>query len=118
MPSFLNPNGTFFPNAPYASVPVTGATVTLPKGATDVYLTPAGTLATLTVKLPPSPMNGVVVSLASSQVVTALTVQSASGAAVANAPTALAVRTYVYFQYLGGVWVTMTNMAAMGMQAA
>jgi uncharacterized membrane protein len=113
MPTFLFPNGTFFPNAGVKTVtPTTGTVVTLPKGTTDVYLTPAGTLAALTVKLPPSPLPGTVVSLASSQTSTTLTVQNAAGAAVAGAPTTLAVNTNVYFQYVGTAWVTMSNMPA------
>jgi hypothetical protein len=70
-------------------------------------------LATLTILLPPSPMNGVVVSIASSQTITALTVQTALGGTVANSPTTLAPRTNIYFQYLLGAWVTMANMSAM-----
>jgi hypothetical protein len=113
MPSFLHANGTFFPDAGVKRVtPTTGTTVSVPKGSTEVYLTPAGPLAALTVKLPPSPLPGAVVSLASSQAITALTVQNAAGGAVAGAPTTLAANTNVYFQYFAPSWVTMSNMPA------
>jgi uncharacterized membrane protein len=113
MPTFLFPNGTFFPGSEAkVVVPTTGTVVAAPKGTTDIYLKPAGTLAALTVRLPPSPLPGVVVSLASSQIITTLTVQTAAGAAVAGAPTTLAVNTSVYFQYIQGAWVTMANMPA------
>jgi hypothetical protein len=119
MPSFLFANGTFFPNAGvHTRTPTTGTTVILPKGTTDVYLNPAGTLAALTVRLPPSPLPGMVVSLASSQTITTLTVQNAAGGAVAGAPTTLAINTNVYFQYIGTAWATMANMPAGPVMAA
>jgi hypothetical protein len=113
MPTFLSPNGTFFRGGEAkVVVPTTGTVVAAPKGTTDIYLKPAGTLAALTVKLPPGPYPGVVVSLASSQTITSLTVQTAAGGAVAGAPTTLAINTSVYFQYIQGAWVTMANMPA------
>jgi hypothetical protein len=110
MPSFLYSNGSFFPNGyPVVLAPLTGTTIVLPKGTEDVYLNPAGTLAALTIKLPPNPLPGVVVSIASSQTITALTVQTFGGAAVAGAPTTLAINTNVYFNWIRGAWVVTTN---------
>jgi hypothetical protein len=110
MPSFLFPNMTFFPqHGPSMKSPLTGATVAMAKNSTSLYLTPAGTLAALTVKLPPNPAPGVVVALGSSQTITALTVQTAAGAAVAGAPTTLAINAHVYFQYINRAWATTSN---------
>lgn len=110
MPSFLFGNGSFFPtHGPSIRTPTTGTTVAMPKGTTSMYLTPAGTLAALTVLLPPSPLPGMVVSLASSATITALTVQTAAGGAVAGAPTTLAINAHVYFQYINGAWITTSN---------
>jgi hypothetical protein len=55
--------------------PTTGATVTIANADFDirVILNPAGTLATLTVAMPSSPKDGQRVEVASSQIVTALT---------------------------------------------
>lgn len=110
MPSFLFSSGSFFPNGfPIVRTPVAGATVQLPKGTMDVYLTPAGTLATLTIKMPSSPNPGQVVSILSSAAVTALTVQNYAGVAVAGAPTSLVANTNVYLTWLNGAWVTTSN---------
>ena len=110
MPSFLFPNGSFYPNAgPMLRTPTTGQTVAMPKGTTSLYLTPAGTLAALTVKLPPSPLPGVVVAVGTSQTITALTVQTAAAGAVAGSPTTLAINAHVYFQYMTNAWITTTN---------
>ena len=108
MPSFLFSNGTFFPPSsipPTVYSPLTGTTVSVPGGTDRIYLTPAGTLATLTVKLPPNPRPGQEVSIVSTQTVTALTVQTASGGAVAGAPTALVINTEVVMMWTGTVWV-------------
>lgn len=106
MPSFLFENGSFFPTAgPMVRTPTTGTTVAMPKGTTSLYLTPAGTLAALTVQLPPNPLPGVVVAVGTSATITALTVQTASGGAVAGAPTTLAAGAHTYFQWLNGTWM-------------
>lgn len=113
MPSFLFPNGSFFPNVePTRSSPATGTTVSMPQRATELYLTPAATIAALTVKLPPNPLPGTLVSVMSSQTVTALTVQNAAGTAVAGAPTTLAPNDHIFFQYISGVWVPETDPGA------
>lgn len=106
MPSFLFPNGTFFPDgslAPQLNTPLAGATVAM--AYPSLYLTPAGTLATLTVKLPARPFAGMTASILSTQAVTALTLQTASGGAVAGAPTALVANTNVAMRWTGTAWV-------------
>ena len=108
MPSFLMTGNSFFPPqaiAPTQFTPSTGMTVVIPTGQTRAYITPAGTLATLTIKLPGSPTPGQEVSIVSSQTVTALTMQTASGGAVAGSPTALVINTEVIMRYTGSVWV-------------
>jgi hypothetical protein len=106
MPSFLFNNGSFFPDsnlAPQTGAPVAGATVSM--SGPSLFLTPAGTLATLTVRLPPSPSAGEQASIVSTAAVTALTLQTATGGAVAGAPTALVANTKVTMQYVGTAWV-------------
>jgi len=108
MPSFLFNNGTFFPDsgiAPQAATPVAGATVSM--SGPSLFLTPAATLATLTVRLPAGPSAGDQASITSTQAVTALTMQTSSGGAVAGAPTALVANTRVTMQYVGTAWVWM-----------
>lgn len=53
--------------------PATGATVNASAGTEVLFLDPAGTLATLTVVLPPSPVGGQDFTIGSSQIVTTLT---------------------------------------------
>jgi uncharacterized membrane protein len=119
MPSYLYGNGSFFPNGyPIVRAPTTGQTISLPKGTEDVYLNPAGTLATLTINLPPRPLPGVTISIASSQTITTLTVHNATGGVVAGAPTTLAPNTNIYFVWINNAWVTMANIQSAPVAAA
>lgn len=70
--------------------PTTGATVTLATGTETAIIAPAGTLAALTVALPPCTAgnDGSLARYSSSQTITALTVSSASST-VSSAPSAL-----------------------------
>ena len=82
----------------------TGDTVALAFNQRVVYVNPPSTLAALTIKLPPMINAGGVVTIGFGQIVTALTVQDASGAAVQS--TAGAVGQGIEFRYLGaGTWV-------------
>ena len=73
-----------FPVAGYEyNAPVSGATVVATAGA--LLLEPAGTLATLTVTLPPDPVDGQIFELSTTQQITALTVQGAAGETVRGA---------------------------------
>jgi hypothetical protein len=56
------------------NAPVTGASITINASTTALLVNPAGTIAALTVVLPATPFNGQSVTVASSQIVTALTV--------------------------------------------
>lgn len=139
-PSFLSPDGTFFPQqttdavaraaadtaeastrasavtteataralqdlAPTVTTvtPATGATVTMSAGVRNLFVNPAGTIATLTVKLPPTPVANQVCEMSFGQIVTALTVQDSAAGAVET--TAGAVGVAIQYRFLGSAWV-------------
>ena len=103
--SFANPDGSFLNERGTATVkyyaPTTGQTITLPSDARAVFINPAGTIAALTVKLPPAPMAGQEVNFSFGQIVTALTIQTSAGGAVAGAGTAGAVGVNQVYTYIG-----------------
>lgn len=72
------------------ATPATGGTVTLGNTTHHTLIDPAGTLATLTINMPASPIDGQIVDVRISQVVTALTV-SGNGNSVKGNPTSAAV---------------------------
>jgi len=92
---------------PRVVVPVTTDTITLAANDTVLYVNPAGTIAALTVKLPPvaGQANGKMVSISFGQIVTALTVQDSAAGAVAS--TAGAVATAHQYRYVNATigWV-------------
>jgi len=103
MPSFLSQTATFFQtgNTPglTINVPTTGQTYKMVSGQREVYFNHAGTIAALTVWLPPGPKPGDVVSLKFRSIVTTLSVRNAAGVVVTGAPvtaTAAQVQTYRY----------------------
>lgn len=63
------------------ATPTTGTTVTCAGVLPGLVLTPAGTLATLTIKLPSSAVNGQLYWVASTQIITAVTWQDSGGTA-------------------------------------
>ena len=67
------------------AVPLSGDTLTAAALQGGYNLVPAGTLATLTVVLPPTPADGQIFELASTQQITALTVSAPGGATVRGA---------------------------------
>ena len=77
------------------AAPATGETVVVATGDTWLLLTPAGTLATLTVTLPTA-TDGQIVRVTSSQILTALTV---SGGTVNGAPTSMTANGYFTMAY-------------------
>lgn len=79
-----------------AAAPTTGQTVTVSSGTTALLLNPAGTLATLTVTLPSSPVDGQPLIISTSQALTALTV---NGGTIVGTLTTLALGGYAYFVY-------------------
>lgn len=66
-----------------------GGTVTMNANQRRLLLVPAGALATLTITLPPSPADGQIVGVSTTQQIVALTVNAASGSCV-GLPSALA----------------------------
>ncbi len=81
------------------SAPATGATVTVSAATENLLLKPAGTIATLTVTLPVTPNAGHTVSLMSSQIVTALTVDPGAASIVGAALTALTAGGFARYSY-------------------
>lgn len=78
---------------PRVVVPVTTDTITLAADDTVLYVNPAGTIAALTIKLPPvaGQALGKLVDISFSQIVTALTVQNSAGGAVESSAGAVSV---------------------------
>jgi hypothetical protein len=70
------------------SVPSSGGTVTLNTEDSITIINPSGTLATLTIDMPPSPVPGQVMKVSTTQIITALTV-SGNGHSIISAPTSL-----------------------------
>lgn len=80
------------------AAPLTGATVVVATGDTWLLITPAGTLAALTVTLPADRTEGEIVRVTSSQILTSLTVGGA-GTTVNGAPTTLAANGFFEMAY-------------------
>lgn len=77
---------------PYTyNAPLTGATITTAANTRYLILNPAGTISTLTVVMPPSPVDGQLFNLCTTQIVTSLTLSAGTGTTIKNAPTALLV---------------------------
>ena len=67
----------------------TGFSYTFASGITTLIAQPAGTLATGTITMPGSPADGMVITIESTQQVTAVTVQGNSGQTLTGAPSQL-----------------------------
>ena len=67
----------------------TGFSYTFPAGSTTLILNPAGALLTGTVIMPSNPADGMVVTINSSQAITALTVLGNTGQTLVSAITTL-----------------------------
>lgn len=80
------------------AAPTTGQTVTVTTGDTWLLITPAGTLAMLTITLPTDRTDGEIVRVTSSQILTALTVGGA-GTTVNGAPTAMTANGFFEMAY-------------------
>ena len=65
-------------------VPTTGFSYTFAAGTTVLVMNPAGTLATGTITMPASPVDGMTISIESTQQITALTVQGNTGQSLVN----------------------------------
>lgn len=83
-----------FGSTQYAQ-PTTGQTVTANPGVAALFIDPAGTLATLTVVLPASPVEGQGFEMGSSQILTALTITGT----IVGTLTTLALGGFARFRY-------------------
>ena len=80
-------------------VPLTGFSITLGNTDNNLILKPAGTLASGTVTMPVSPIDGQLVTISSTQVVTALTVSANAGQTLNGTITTIAVNGYASWVY-------------------
>jgi hypothetical protein len=110
--SFSNRDGTFFKEAGLDNIlvasPSTGSTVAMPSNQLYYYVNNSGTLAALTVKLPPNPQPGDRFEICAKSAITSLTLQDSGGNAITGAPSSAAAGTASTLRYLGGAvaaWV-------------
>jgi hypothetical protein len=81
-------------------VPTTGQTKTI-SDTTNLYImNPAGTLATLTVVMPTNPYDKQIITIATSQIITALTLNAGAGQTILNVPTTLAAGGFCSYVYI------------------
>lgn len=93
------------PSSAYTyAVPLTGFSITMANSVRRLILEPAGTLATGTVVMPPTPSDGDEVGVSTTQTITALTFTANVGQTMADAPTTLGVGGCVTFK-----WVAQTS---------
>jgi len=86
------------------NVPVTGFSIALGNAVTSLILNPAGTLSTGTITLPASPIDGQLVRISSTQIVTTLTLTVVGGQTLKNAITTLAAGTGgATYQYVASI---------------
>jgi len=71
-------------------VPLTGFSITIANGTNRLILNPAGTLATGTITMPPNPADGQIVTISSTQTITALTLSPNTAQTISNAASTLA----------------------------
>jgi len=81
------------------TTPSTGFNYTIPANVTVAIIQPAGTLATGTVKMPASAINGMTITVSCTQIITALTLSANTGQSIVNPVTTLAsggTSSYIY----------------------
>ena len=83
----------------YSNVPVTGATVTIPVGTEFAAISPAGTIAALTLNMPATPYDGQPLEVAFDQIVTALTMAAPASATLKGALTAATAKGFAKWRY-------------------
>lgn len=106
MPTFAYPDHSFFPPStlPRQFNATSGTTFSMTASQPNVYFSNATAIATLTVKLPPSPYSGQVATITSKAAITALTVQDSKGVAVTPGPASNGAGVELRFRYLSGAW--------------
>lgn len=99
--------------------PTTGFSYTFTPSSTGTVLVmnPAGTLATGTITMPASPVDGMTITVSSSQQITALTM-AGNGASINNAVTLLPAKTAVTYVYraTGTTWWPVQSVPGTGSQ--
>ncbi len=97
-------------------VPSTGFSITISGDVKTLELNPAGTLATGTITMPASPIDGQEIRVSSTQTITALTVSPNSGQTISNAPTTLTAGTgFAYTYNLSGTkWIPLYQASLSG----
>ena len=95
----ITTSGTLIDKSYNIATPATLATVTMSANQQRQVINPAGTIAVLTVTLPPTPTDGQIAGISFTQIVSALTVNAPAGATVVQAPTSAAVDTNFRFIY-------------------
>jgi hypothetical protein len=79
--------------------PTTGFTITIGNNIPGLLLNPAGTLATGTITMPATPIDGQIVRVSTSQTVSTLTVSANSGQSILGAPTTITSSSPFSYQY-------------------
>jgi hypothetical protein len=77
----------------------TGFTYTFAAGTTTLVINPAGTLATGTITMPAAPVDGMVITITSTQQITALTLNGNTGQTVNNTTTFIAAASATAYVY-------------------
>jgi hypothetical protein len=81
------------------ATPTTGTSITVSDGIRALILKHTATIATLTIVLPASPINGQIVSISTRSTVTTLTLNANTGQTRYGQPTTIAATTPVSFIY-------------------
>jgi hypothetical protein len=82
------------------ATPSTGFSIQIASGVTSLILNPAGTLAAGTIVFPATPIDGQMLNLSSSQIITALTMSAPAGQTVLGALTTIAANGHAAWQYV------------------
>jgi hypothetical protein len=89
--SIINDNTIFW------NIPVTGFAIAMTNNQSTIMLRPSSTLATGNIVLPAAPIEGHIVTILSSQIISSFTLSS--GAYIDNSPTALAANIPIKYVY-------------------
>lgn len=108
LPGGANPQTEVISTQQYRAVaysqqtPLTGFSITVPNGVSNLLLTPAGTLATGTITLPSAPVDGQMVCIFDTQTQTAVTIAANTGQTInGTALTALTANTRYCYVFAG-----------------
>ncbi len=89
---------------PYSyQTPATAFSIQIPNGVTSLLLNPAGTLAAGTITFPALPIDGQTLSIASSQIVTALTLAAPAGQTIFGSISTLAANGHAAWRYVAAI---------------